>query len=66
MLVGDLLLEFDGHPVESPEELLDLLLGDRRRHDRSAEGAARRRADRSGDRRRTSLHERPASDDHCP
>lgn len=29
MLVGDLLLEFDGHPVEAPEELLDLLLGDR-------------------------------------
>jgi S1-C subfamily serine protease len=29
LLVGDLLLEFDGHPVEAPEELLDLLLGDR-------------------------------------
>ena len=29
VLVGDLLFEFDGHPVESPEELLDLLLGDR-------------------------------------
>ena len=29
VLVGDVLLEFDGHPVESPEELLDLLLGDR-------------------------------------
>jgi serine protease DegQ len=29
MLVGDLLLEFDGHALESPEELLDLLLGDR-------------------------------------
>jgi len=29
VLVGDLLLEFDGHPVEAPEELLDLLLGDR-------------------------------------
>jgi S1-C subfamily serine protease len=29
ILVGDLLLEFDGHPVEAPEELLDLLLGDR-------------------------------------
>jgi serine protease DegQ len=29
VLIGDLLLEFDGHPVESPEELLDLLLGDR-------------------------------------
>ena len=27
VLVGDLLYEFDGHPVESPEELLDLLLG---------------------------------------
>jgi serine protease DegQ len=29
VLVGDVLLEFDGHPIESPEELLDLLLGDR-------------------------------------
>jgi S1-C subfamily serine protease len=29
MLVGDLLLEFDGHPVEAPEHLLDLLSGDR-------------------------------------
>ena len=29
VLVGDVLLEFDGHSVESPEELLDLLLGDR-------------------------------------
>jgi S1-C subfamily serine protease len=29
ILVGDLMVEFDGHPVEAPEELLDLLLGDR-------------------------------------
>jgi S1-C subfamily serine protease len=29
VLVGDVLLQFDGHPIESPEELLDLLLGDR-------------------------------------
>jgi S1-C subfamily serine protease len=29
MLVGDVLLAFDGHPVEGPEQLLDLLLGDR-------------------------------------
>jgi S1-C subfamily serine protease len=29
VLVGDILLAFDDHPVESPEELLDLLLGDR-------------------------------------
>jgi S1-C subfamily serine protease len=29
VLVGDLLLEFDGHPIESPEDLLDLLVGDR-------------------------------------
>jgi S1-C subfamily serine protease len=29
VLVGDVLLDFDGHPVEAPEELLDLLLGDR-------------------------------------
>jgi serine protease DegQ len=29
ILVGDVLLEFDNQPIESPEELLDLLLGDR-------------------------------------
>jgi S1-C subfamily serine protease len=29
VLVGDLVTDFDGHPIESPEELLDLLLGDR-------------------------------------
>lgn len=29
VLVGDVLLEFDGHVVESPEDLLDLLVGDR-------------------------------------
>jgi len=29
VLVGDIVLEFDGHPVRSPEDLLDLLLGDR-------------------------------------
>ncbi|MCU1382934.1 MAG: hypothetical protein JWL71_1631 [Acidobacteria bacterium] len=29
ILVGDVLLAFDGHPVEAPEQLLDLLLGDR-------------------------------------
>jgi S1-C subfamily serine protease len=29
VLVGDILLEFDGHEIDSPEELLDLLLGDR-------------------------------------
>ena len=29
VLVGDIVLAFDGQPVESPEELLDLLLGDR-------------------------------------
>ena len=29
LLVGDILVQFDGHPVESPEDLLDLLLGDR-------------------------------------
>jgi len=27
--VGDLVLEFDGKPIHSPEDLLDLLLGDR-------------------------------------
>jgi serine protease DegQ len=29
VLVGDLMLVFDGKPVESPEDLLDLLVGDR-------------------------------------
>jgi S1-C subfamily serine protease len=29
VLVGDLLLTFDGHAIESPEDLLDLLIGDR-------------------------------------
>jgi serine protease DegQ len=29
LLVGDIIVQFDGHPVESPEDLLDLLLGDR-------------------------------------
>jgi S1-C subfamily serine protease len=29
LLVGDILLDFDRHPVESPEDLLELLAGDR-------------------------------------
>jgi S1-C subfamily serine protease len=29
ILVGDLLVAFDGHPLESPEDLLDVLVGDR-------------------------------------
>jgi len=29
LLVGDLLLEFEGHAIESPEDLLDVLAGDR-------------------------------------
>ena len=29
VLVGDIMLAFDGKPVESPEDLLDLLVGDR-------------------------------------
>jgi S1-C subfamily serine protease len=29
LLVGDVLLEFDGQSIESPEDLLELLLGDR-------------------------------------
>ena len=29
LLVGDVLLAFDGHAVESPEDLMDLLVGDR-------------------------------------
>jgi S1-C subfamily serine protease len=29
LLVGDIMLDFDGHAVESPEDLLDLLFGDR-------------------------------------
>ena len=29
VLVGDVLVDFDGHPIESPDDLLDLLVGDR-------------------------------------
>ena len=29
ILVGDVMIEFDGHPVGSPEDLLELLAGDR-------------------------------------
>lgn len=29
LIVGDIIIDFDGHPVESPEDLLDLLIGDR-------------------------------------
>jgi S1-C subfamily serine protease len=29
VLVGDVIADFDGHPVNAPEDLLDLLLGDR-------------------------------------
>ena len=29
VLLGDVILAFDGQPVESPEDLLDLLIGDR-------------------------------------
>jgi S1-C subfamily serine protease len=29
ILIGDLIADFDGHPVQSPEDLLDLLIGDR-------------------------------------
>jgi len=29
VLVGDILIDFDGHAIHSPEDLLDLLLGDR-------------------------------------
>ncbi len=47
ILVGDLLLEFDGHAVEAPEELLDLLLGDRVGRAVVLEGAARRQAGRA-------------------
>ena len=33
LLVGDLILALDGHPIESPEDLLDLLVGDRVGHE---------------------------------
>lgn len=33
LLVGDVILALDGHPIESPEDLLDLLVGDRVEHD---------------------------------
>jgi len=29
VIVGDVVVDFDGHAIESPEDLLDLLLGDR-------------------------------------
>jgi len=29
LLVGDILIEFDGQPVDSPEDLLDMLIGER-------------------------------------
>jgi serine protease DegQ len=29
VIVGDVITDFDGHPIASPEDLLDLLLGDR-------------------------------------
>jgi S1-C subfamily serine protease len=29
VLVGDIVVSFDGHPVRAPEDLLDLLTGDR-------------------------------------
>jgi S1-C subfamily serine protease len=29
LIVGDVILRFDDHPVESPEDLLDLLVGER-------------------------------------
>jgi S1-C subfamily serine protease len=29
VLVGDVVLDLDGHAIHSPEDLLDLLLGDR-------------------------------------
>ncbi len=29
ILVGDVMLDFDAHPISSPEDLLDLLVGDR-------------------------------------
>jgi S1-C subfamily serine protease len=29
LMVGDVLIEFDGHPVRSPEDLLDLLVEER-------------------------------------
>jgi S1-C subfamily serine protease len=29
VMIGDVLTDFDGHPVSAPEDLLDLLVGDR-------------------------------------
>ena len=29
LIVGDVLTDFDGQPIESPEDLLDVLVGDR-------------------------------------
>jgi S1-C subfamily serine protease len=33
LLVGDIIRALDGHPIESPEDLLDLLVGDRVGHE---------------------------------
>ena len=56
LLVGDLIRSLDGHPIESPEDLLDLLVGDRVGHD------ARIRVLRGGDPREVvvTVGERPS------
>ena len=53
VIVGDIILALDGHPIGAPEDLLDLLAGRSRRTDRKAARAPWRLADRHfGDRRR--------------
>jgi S1-C subfamily serine protease len=58
ILVGDVILAFDGHPIESPEELLDELTGDRVGHTVSLQvlrgGAAQVVSLTVGERRRPS------------
>ena len=56
VLVGDLLLALDGHPIESPEDLMDLLLDHAESASRVAAGSSRRR----GGRRHGVVGERPS------
>ena len=51
LMVGDILLTFDGQPIRSAEDLLDLLVGDRVGRDAERVGAARGRP-RRGDGKR--------------
>ena len=62
VLVGDVILAFDGQPIESPEDLLDLLVGDRVGRAVTLQRAPRRRAARISRSRSVSDHARRAHD----